>query len=180
MVTFTSPSVPFAAVEQPDAEEGRRRRRPRNEADGAGNSLDTAKDLGNLQTSKMFSDFVGTKDPFDYYKFELTASTNVKCVLDGLGDDADMALLDRNGKVLNIAQNPGRLAEILQYTLKPDKYFVVITNYENKDQGKSTNTKYNLNIQVLGGGDDPGDWEDPGWFAPASLTLNESTSALLA
>ena len=66
--------------------------------DAAGNTWDTACNLGNLQASQNFSDFVGSSDPEDLYRFSLDSTSNFRLSLSGLSADADIYLVqDSNG-----------------------------------------------------------------------------------
>src|SRR5262249_6664932 len=63
--------------------------------DFAGNSLGSARDLGTLVDRKSFSDFVGSIDPNDYYRFSLAgwAGSLLHARLSGLSADADLQLI---------------------------------------------------------------------------------------
>lgn len=75
--------------------------------DNAGNTLLTARNIGELTTAQTFNDFVGTIDTNDFYRFTLSNTSNLVLTLAGLSADADLELiqdLNNNGVV-----NPGEL-----------------------------------------------------------------------
>ncbi|MBP0043963.1 MAG: hypothetical protein J7545_18640, partial [Roseofilum sp. SBFL] len=47
------------------------------------NTPSTARDLGNLSTSRQFNDFVGPSDPNDYYRFNLESNSSFDLKIDG-------------------------------------------------------------------------------------------------
>uniref|UniRef100_A0ACD5GND2 Calcium-binding protein n=1 Tax=Desertifilum tharense IPPAS B-1220 TaxID=1781255 RepID=A0ACD5GND2_9CYAN len=65
--------------------------------DGAGNTLDLARDIGYLTEEKTFSDFVGDLDLDDYYQFSLESEGEFRATLEGLSANADLHLLDGTG-----------------------------------------------------------------------------------
>ena len=69
-------------------------------ADNAGNTLATARNIGNLSGTQSFSDWVGSTDTNDYYRFSLLQASNFSLNLTGLSSDADVELLDSNGSLL--------------------------------------------------------------------------------
>ncbi|MFM7791693.1 MAG: PPC domain-containing protein, partial [Microcystis panniformis] len=67
--------------------------------DNAGNTLATARDITIGATTSTYSDFVGTTDTNDYYRFSLGDTSDFSLNLTGLSADADVSLLDSNGSV---------------------------------------------------------------------------------
>lgn len=92
--------------------------------DGAGNTLQAARDLGALTTSQNIQDFVGTSDTNDYYRFTLAASATVSLRLDGLSENADVQLLGSNSAVLASSVNIGTTADIVSRLLNAGTYYV--------------------------------------------------------
>jgi serine protease len=119
-------------------------------SDTAGSTLGTARNLGNLSASQTITDFVGSSDSTDTYRFQLTNSSNVQIKLDNLFEDADITLIrDRNGngaidagETLGSSILSGRQADTIALNnLVAGSYFVVV------DRGLSTaNTNYRLNL----------------------------------
>jgi hypothetical protein len=96
-------------------------------ADAAGNSLGTARDIGDISGSQSFRDFVGSTDTDDYYRFRATGESDVafSLSLNGLTGNADVQLLDENGAVLASSANSGNTAETITRELHSGHaYFV--------------------------------------------------------
>jgi hypothetical protein len=110
--------------------------------DNAGNTLTTARNIGTLTTSSQtFSDWVGSADTNDYYRFDLAQASNVSLVLNGLGADADVQLLNIRGVQVAISQSAGSTAESISSALTAGTYFVRVFPY-------SGNTTYNLTLSA--------------------------------
>ncbi|NCQ76570.1 MAG: peptidase S8, partial [Microcystis aeruginosa W13-13] len=75
--------------------------------DNAGNTLATARDITIGATPASYSDFVGSTDTNDYYRFSLGTSSDFSLNLTGLSDDADVSLLDSNGSEITSSTNGG-------------------------------------------------------------------------
>jgi hypothetical protein len=114
-------------------------------ADSAGNTLTTARNIGTLSSSRSFTDFVGSTDTNDYYRFDLSQSSNVSLSLNGLSADADVQLLNSSGGVLASSANGGTTAESISSTLGTGTYYVRVFPY-------SGNTNYNLTLAATGSG----------------------------
>jgi hypothetical protein len=108
-------------------------------ADSAGNTLTTARNIGTLSSSRSFTDFVGSTDTNDYYRFDLSQSSNVSLSLNGLSADADVQLLNSSGTVLTSSANDGTTAESISSTLGTGTYYVRVFPY-------SGSTNYNLTL----------------------------------
>lgn len=117
-------------------------------ADGAGNTLATARNLGTLSSPVTLQDFVGTSDTNDYYRFTLTGNTNFNLLMNGLTADADVQLIrDSNGngvvepsEVLQISELPSTSPESISLTLGAGTYYIRVYPFGN------ANTFYNLNL----------------------------------
>src|SRR3954468_19998820 len=71
---------------------------PRRVADRAGSTFATARNAGVLKTSKQFSDFVGSGDGTDFYKFKMASRATVDVDLSGSSNKVKIALIqDKNG-----------------------------------------------------------------------------------
>lgn len=95
-------------------------------ADGAGNSLSEARELGLLGETQSFFDFVGTGDSTDFYRFTVKEDRNFDLSLTGLSEDIDVQLLDANGNVLGFSEAPGTNSESLAGILTAGTYFVQV------------------------------------------------------
>ena len=120
--------------------------------DNAGNTLSTARDIGTLSstTTQTYTDFVGASDTNDYYRFNLSATSNLNVLLNGLSADADLQLiLDSNGngvvdagEVLRSSALTGTAADSITYNnLAAGSYFVRVYPY-------SGNTNYSLSFSA--------------------------------
>jgi hypothetical protein len=103
-------------------------------------SLETAKNLGALApvdpnnpaevTSKIrdrnrIGFKKGTiKDENDFFRFEVTEESNVSLVLDGLNANAELELLDKEGKNIGESKRAGKSSEQINQLLEPGSYYV--------------------------------------------------------
>ncbi|HAZ49506.1 MAG TPA: hypothetical protein DDW76_01455, partial [Cyanobacteria bacterium UBA11369] len=60
--------------------------------DYAGNSFNQARNIGVLNGTQTFQDFLGDADPSDYYRFELNNDSNLNWRVDGLNPGVDFQL----------------------------------------------------------------------------------------
>lgn len=79
----------------------------RSGSDYAGNSLSTARNLGTLSNSQTWTDFVGSTDTNDYYRFSWNTAGNISVFLNGLAAGTRLELLGSNGNVLESSINSG-------------------------------------------------------------------------
>jgi hypothetical protein len=109
-------------------------------ADGAGNTPGTACNLGVLTSSTITkTDWVGSTDLNDYYKFTLTSASDVSVGLTGLSADADLALLDASGRSIGSSTNSNATSEAIATSLKAGTYYVRVYRY-------AGNTNYTLTL----------------------------------
>ena len=125
-----------------------------NVADYAGNTLASARVISVGSTSTTFSDWVGSTDTNDYYRFTLSNTSNFNLTLNGLSTDADVHLLNNAGTVIQSSVNGGTAAEAISRQLTSGTYYIRVFPY-------SGSTNYNLNVSA----------------APADLAGNTLTSA---
>jgi serine protease len=119
-------------------------------SDTAGSTLSTARNLGSLSAGQTITDFVGSSDPTDIYRFQLTNNSNVQLKLDNLLEDADLTLvrdINANGtietsEVLGSSILTGRQVDTIGLNnLVAGSYFVFV------NRGLTTaNTNYRLNL----------------------------------
>ncbi|MBO1346726.1 MAG: S8 family serine peptidase [Hormoscilla sp. GUM202] len=118
--------------------------------DNAGNTLDTARDLGILNDRQTFSDFVDNADPYDFYLFTLEDTSELNLTLEGLSSDADVLLFeDFNGnglldddEILDAPFNEGSDSEEINQILFAGDYFVLVEQFEG-------NTNYDLSLEAV-------------------------------
>ncbi|MEB3308588.1 MAG: S8 family serine peptidase, partial [Cyanobacteriota bacterium] len=107
--------------------------------DGAGNSLESARDIGTLSGSQSFSDWVGKSDRDDFYRFEITEASQFSATLEGLSADADLQLLSSSGTVLASSTNGRSAAETITSSLDAGTYYARVYRYRG-------NTDYDLTV----------------------------------
>ncbi|MBD1895741.1 SBBP repeat-containing protein [Coleofasciculus sp. FACHB-129] len=64
---------------------------PSTPPDTVGNDINSALDLGNLNGTRTFNEFVGDTDPYDYYRFSLSKDSQFSLVLNGLSATGTVA-----------------------------------------------------------------------------------------
>jgi ELWxxDGT repeat protein len=137
--------------------------------DTAGETLDTARDLGNLTTSTGVDEYIGRSDPADIYRFTIDERLTVGATLTPVSAGAEISLLDANGNVIVGTSGSGTEARSLQRVLDPGTYFVRTTPVP------GGNTRYNLTLNAgpapdQGGNDFGSASAFPGFgFFPASI-----------
>ncbi|GCL46305.1 S8 family serine peptidase [Microcystis aeruginosa] len=109
--------------------------------DNAGNTLATARDITIGATPTSYSDFVGSTDTNDYYRFSLGTTSDFSLNLTGLSADADVSLLDSNGSVITRSTNSSNSSESITRQLSAGTYFVQVYPY-------SGSTNYNLALSA--------------------------------
>ncbi|WP_303862102.1 S8 family serine peptidase [Cylindrospermopsis raciborskii] len=110
--------------------------------DQAGNTLATARNIGNLTSNQTFSDFVGSSDTNDYYRFDLNQTSTFNLTLNGLSADADTQLLNSSGTVIQSSQNGSTASESISRTLNAGTYYVRVYPYRG-------NTNYTLTLSAV-------------------------------
>ncbi|MGK7922118.1 MAG: PPC domain-containing protein, partial [Trichodesmium sp.] len=108
--------------------------------DIAGNNRRRAYNIGLLNGSEIFNEFVGENDPEDFYKFRLNETADVEVVLSELSEDADLQLLDSRGQLLQSFPENGTTPELIFGRLSRGTYYVNISSYF------GANTDYQLSL----------------------------------
>jgi hypothetical protein len=119
-----------------------------NITDGAGNTLTTAREIGlldSLPIPKTFSDWVGSSDQLDYYRFELLSNSNFQLTLNGLSADANVFLLDSLGRTIASSINRNSSPESLNQDLDSGTYYILVRTNRNIP---SAATNYNLTVSA--------------------------------
>lgn len=111
-------------------------------ADRAGNSLSNARRVIPSATAKTFKDFIGGRDR-DYYRFRAADSSQFSLQMDGLTANANVALLDSQGRTLGKSIKAGTRVESIQASLNAGTYYVVVYPRRPRE-----NTNYNLTLSV--------------------------------
>ena len=111
-------------------------------ADLAGNTLSVARNIGSLSGTQMWSDFVGTSDPNDYYQLNLSAPGSLNIALNGLSADANLQLFNSSGTLIGSSSQLGNLAESINLSgLAAGTYYVRV--YQS-----SGDTNYTLDLST--------------------------------
>jgi hypothetical protein len=114
--------------------------------DLAGNTLATARAITVGSSTTSYTDWVGSTDTNDYYRFSLANSGNFNLGLTGLTADADVQLLNSSGSLIASSTNGGTASESITRQLSAGTYYIRVYPY-------SGNTNYNLAVSASGGGD---------------------------
>ncbi|WP_413174688.1 Calx-beta domain-containing protein [Anabaena azotica] len=139
-------------------------------ASNPGNTLSTAYNLGTLAGNQTITEFVGSVDPIDYYKFSLTGTNNISLQLSGLTDNYLYAriyydsnnngLIDSGDLLYSDYAGSSRNAQITQ-TLGAGNYYIGIFQDSTND-----NSNYSLQLSATS--------------APASIASNPGNTTSTA
>lgn len=110
--------------------------------DYAGNTLSAAKSLNITSNTQTLTDWVGSTDINDYYRFSLNSRSSLNLSLNGLSADANVRLLDANGTTIGSSSKGGTTAESIASQLDAGTYYIQVFPYN------SANTYYNLNVSA--------------------------------
>ncbi|MEG4857477.1 S8 family serine peptidase [Microcoleus sp. K1-B6] len=115
------------------------------------NSLFTARNVVGVQNGSIsLTEFVGTGDPDDFYRFDINTNSNFSLRLDGLTADADVDLIqDRNrngvfdfGESIDYSYKVGTTPDVINLSnLAPGTYYVQVSSYLGS-------TNYNLTLSA--------------------------------
>ncbi|WP_201275496.1 PPC domain-containing protein, partial [Dolichospermum planctonicum] len=109
--------------------------------DYAGNTRATARNVGTLTGAQSFSDWVGSADTNDYYKFNVGTQSNFSLSLTGLSADADVQLLNSSGGVISSSTAGGNTSESITRQLSAGTYYARVYRY-------SGDTNYSLSLNA--------------------------------
>ncbi|ARI84524.1 S8 family serine peptidase [Microcystis sp. LEGE 00066] len=109
--------------------------------DLAGNTLATARAITVGSSTTSYTDWVGSTDTNDYYRFSLANSGNFNLGLTGMTADADVQLLNSGGSVIASSTNGGTASESITSQLSAGTYYIRVYPY-------SGNTNYNLAVSA--------------------------------
>lgn len=105
--------------------------------DRGGNTLNKARRIDIQDKTVNLSDFIGKRDPNDYYKFSLLGRSKLSLSIKGMKDgNADLQLLNSSGKVLESSRSSGTQNESIKTNLGVGTYYIRVyrgsgdTNYE--------------------------------------------------
>lgn len=110
--------------------------------DLAGNTTAAARDIGNLNGTQSFVDFVNSTDTNDYYRFTVGPNSNLNARLDNLAADADLEILNSAGVVIGLSSLGGSSPDqVTLNNLAGGLYFARVFQF-------SGNTSYNLTLSA--------------------------------
>jgi hypothetical protein len=119
--------------------------------DNAGNTLATARAITVGSTATSYTDWVGSTDTNDFYRFSLSNTSNFNLGLTGLTADADVRLLDSNGNTIVSSTQGGTTSESISRQLNAGNYYIQVFPY-------SGSTNYNLSVSATASGGGGSDW----------------------
>lgn len=95
-------------------------------ADAAGSSFSTAANLGVVEGTIRVGGRLSRFDRVDMVRFDVTAGSNVSIQLDQLSSDADLYVMNDDGKLIASSTRSGRRTESLSGTLSSGTYYLGI------------------------------------------------------
>ncbi|MEG3845317.1 PPC domain-containing protein, partial [Microcoleus sp. herbarium14] len=117
-----------------------------------GNSLSAARNVVGVQNGSIsLTDFVGTGDTSDFYRFDINTKSSFNLRLDGLRADADVYLIrdrNRNGvfdddEIIGYSLEGGTVPDVINVpNLLPGTYYVQVYSFSDNS------TNYNLNLSA--------------------------------
>lgn len=110
--------------------------------DLAGNTIDENRKVNVASNGKTYQGWVGSNDTDDYHAFSLGATNEFELSLDGLSNDANVELLDKEGNVILSSANSGTKAESISTTLSTGNYRVRVSSAD------EFGTPYNMKLSV--------------------------------
>ena len=110
--------------------------------DLAGNTLATARAITVGSSTTSYTDWVGSTDTNDYYRFSLANSGNFNLNLTGMTADADVQLLNSSGSLIASSTNDGTASESITGQLSAGTYYIRVYPY-------SGDTNYNLSVSAV-------------------------------
>jgi subtilisin family serine protease len=131
--------------------------------DNGGNNFETARDIGGLIGSLAFSDWVGSSDRNDYYRFSVTEASAFSLSLTGLTANADVQLLNGSGSRLASSSNGGVASESISRALSVGTYVVRVYF-----RGASTGYALNLSATPTAPPPSPGSYSAVNGYGEAS------------
>jgi|GEM_PF-2895769 len=98
--------------------------------DRAGNTFDSAFDLGELVSMFELAGSVGGSDTGDVFQFQLPESTKVQFELSPLQADVDLFIYTSRGELVGESTEPNTQTEVLEGELDAGSYYVAVVPWE--------------------------------------------------
>jgi Bacterial pre-peptidase C-terminal domain len=99
------------------------------------NTINGARNLGAISTARALRDFVGRRDRADVFKFQMSSRGSLNISLSELRADADVQLLNAQGKQIVRSRRAGSLSESIRRVVNAGTYYLKVlrvtgnTNY---------------------------------------------------
>ncbi|MEB3885592.1 pre-peptidase C-terminal domain-containing protein [Lyngbya sp. CCY1209] len=122
--------------------------------DTAGNTFETARNLGAISAAQTIPEWVGNLDDYDYYQFTISPNSSVSLNLSGLAANADLYLYDSEQNLLDGSYNSDTTDDAITASLGGGTYYALV--YQGSD-----NTNYNFTLSAT-----------PLTYSPANLVGN--------
>jgi hypothetical protein len=106
-------------------------------------ALSNAKNVSFDSTLQTSVGSISNFDPNDYYRFQVSRSSNAYFSLNGMSADANLSLLNSNGKEIAASTQRGANAESINTDLSTGTYYIKVSQ-------NSGNTLYNLSFSSQG------------------------------
>ncbi|NGZ28354.1 MAG: hypothetical protein G8345_15875, partial [Magnetococcales bacterium] len=99
--------------------------------DTAGESASQSRDIGTLSSYQAFTNWVGSTDTVDFFRFSLSAAGNVNLLMSNLSADANMVLFNSTGSVILDQSMLGGTSDesIHQANLAVGTYYVAVSQF---------------------------------------------------
>jgi Calx-beta domain/Bacterial pre-peptidase C-terminal domain len=105
-------------------------------ADGAGNTLPTARDIGTLTTTQQsFTDRVDNGDKKDYYRVVMATRGTLRATITGNTADIDIELLDSAGTLIDFSDHSGVKDESINRIVPAGTYYLFVYPYGSAQSG---------------------------------------------
>jgi uncharacterized protein YkwD len=111
-------------------------------SDRVGNTMNDARKIAMYSQQVTFRDSVGNADKNDFYSINFSQTSNFTIAVNGLGNNADIELLNSNGEAISRGSNVGNASELLNVSnLQAGNYYIRV--YQGADL---RDTNYNLSL----------------------------------
>jgi len=105
-------------------------------ADGAENTLPTARDIGTLTTTQQsVTDRVDNGDKKDYYRVVMATRGTLRATITGNTADIDIELLDSTGTLIDFSDNSGVKDESISRIVPAGTYYLFVYPYGSAQSG---------------------------------------------
>ncbi|AFY34510.1 PPC domain-containing protein [Calothrix sp. PCC 7507] len=110
-----------------------------------GSSFSSAFDLGEFSRNigRSQSDFVGSSDPNDYYRFTVSEAGNYRVRVNNLTADADLQLYNSSQVVIGSSSNGGTASDAVTSYLNAGTYYARVNSFN------GANTNYTVTTESV-------------------------------